>query len=367
MGGDPSHGPGRRQQGGSTRQPRCRRSRGRQLLRVRSPRGAARLALAWMWIGAFATLWAVGEAIVTFYDFARNGVIPFPSAADAGLLVAMPLAAIGVLLFPSAPRLGVSRARMPLDGVIVAGSLLILSWTTALGTVYHSGSGSVFSQAVGLAYPISDVIVATVGISVLARGRNRQRVALVLVVVGLVCFTATDSSLAYLGHMSSFRYDTLVDAGRVAGLLLIALAPLWSREPAVSDQDETEGPSLWQVALPYFFLAIAITAAAIKDTQTHHLGLFVVIAGLVRHRRRTHPPGAHDGREPPPHRPDALRRQHVAGQPGRARPLRPSRLVDRAAESCAFRRPHRARSRPARFANPSRCCACCATSTASRT
>ncbi|MGA3214959.1 MAG: EAL domain-containing protein [Acidimicrobiales bacterium] len=243
-------------------------------------RAAREARVAWMWIGAFATLWAVGEAIVAFYDFARNGVIPFPSAADAGLLVAMPIAAIGVLLFPSAPRLGVSRARMPLDGVIVAGSLLILSWTTALGTVYHSGSGSVFSQAVGLAYPISDVIVATVGISVLARGRNRQRVALVLVVVGLVCFTATDSSLAYLGHMSSFRYDTLVDAGRVAGLLLIALAPLWSREPAVSDQDETEGPSLWQVALPYFFLAIAITAAAIKDTQTHHLGLFVVIAAL---------------------------------------------------------------------------------------
>jgi diguanylate cyclase (GGDEF)-like protein len=243
-------------------------------------RAAPEARLGWMWIGAFAAVWAVGEAILTWYTFARNGAVPFPSAADAGFLIAMPLAAIGVLLFPSAPRLGVSRARMPLDGVIVAGSLLIVSWTTALGTVYHSGSGSVFSQAVGLAYPISDVIVATVGISVLARGRNRQRVAVALVVVGLLCFTVSDSSLAYLSHVASFRYDTLVDAGRVAGLLLIALAPMWPSERAASDQEEVESPSLWQVALPYFFLALAITAAAIRDTQTHHLGMFVVIAGL---------------------------------------------------------------------------------------
>ena len=116
---------------------------------------------------------------------------------------------------------------MLLDGIIVAGSLLIVSWGTALGAVYHTGSGSVFSQAVGLAYPISDVIVATVGISILAQGRHRQRVPPLLVVAGLLCLTVADSSLAYVGHLASFRYDTLVDAGRVAGFVLIALAPVW--------------------------------------------------------------------------------------------------------------------------------------------
>jgi len=168
---------------------------------------------------------AVGAAVLTWYDFGKNGAVPFPSAADAGFLAALPLAAIGVLLFSSAPGPGVSRARMLLDGVIVAGSLLIVSWTTALGTVYHSGSGTVFSQAIGLAYPISDVIVATVGVSVLAQGRSRQQVPPVLVVAGLLCLTVADSSLAYLSHLTSFRYDVLVDAGRVAGLMLIALAP----------------------------------------------------------------------------------------------------------------------------------------------
>lgn len=242
-------------------------------------RAAPEVRLAWAWIGAFAALWTIGEAIATYFAFARNGAIPFPSLADAGFLVALPLAAIGVLLFPLAPRVGLLRARMPLDGMIVAGSLLIVSWTTALGSVYHSGSGSVFSQAVGLAYPISDVIVATVGIVVLAQGRHRQRRALALVVTGLVLLTITDSSLAYLAH-TSFRYNTLVDAARVAGWLLLALAPIWALETTANEPEEPEGPSTWQVALPYVFLAVAITAGAVKDTQSHHLGPFVVFAGL---------------------------------------------------------------------------------------
>ncbi len=243
-------------------------------------RAAPQVRPAWIWTGAFATVWTVGAAVLTWYEFARNGAVPFPSAADAGFLGALPLAAIGVLLFSSAPGPGGSWARMLLDDTIVAGSLLIVSWSTALGTVYHSGSGSVFSQAVGLAYPISDVIVATVGISVIAQGRNRQRVPPVLVVAGLLCLTVGDSSLAYLSHLASFRYDALVDGGRVAGLMLIALAPLWPLERTATAREEVEGPSPWQVALPYLFFAIAIFAASVKVTRARHLDLFDAIAGL---------------------------------------------------------------------------------------
>ena len=236
--------------------------------------------LAWMWLGAFASLWAAGEAVLTYYSFARGGALPFPSGADAGFLASMPIAAIAVLLFPSVQRIGVSRARLPLDGAIVAGSLLIVSWTTALAAVYHSGSGTVFSQAVGLAYPISDVIVATVAISVLAQGRNRHRLALALVVLGLVCLTVTDSSLAYLAHEAGFHYATLVESGRVAGFALIALAPLLPPEDTTRAVEQAESSSLWRIALPYFFLAIAIIAAAVKGAQSHHLDVFVVVTGL---------------------------------------------------------------------------------------
>jgi len=236
--------------------------------------------LAWMWMGAFATSWAVGQAIITWYHVVEKRPAPFPSLADAGFLIALPVAAIGVLLFPSASKFGASRARMILDGIIVAGSLLIVSWTTALGSVYYSGSGSVFRQAVGLAYPIGDVIVATVGIIVLAQGRGPRRVPLALVVAGLLCITVSDSGLTYLSHLTTLKYHDLVQAGIVAGFLLIAIAPLWRPENTSGVVDEVEGPSPWQVALPYFFLTIAIIAAAVQRARSGPLDEFVVIAGL---------------------------------------------------------------------------------------
>ena len=244
-------------------------------------RAAPPLRLAWAWIGTFAAVWALGAAFLTWYEFGNRGVVPFPSPADACFLAALPLAAIGVLMFSSAHGTGISQVRVLLDGIVVAGSLLIVSWATALGAAYHSGSGSVFSQAIGLAYPISDVVVATVGVSLLAQGRHRQRVPPVLVVAGLLCLTIADSSLAYVSHLASFRYDMLLDAGRVAGFVLIAVAPLWPPEQATTAaRDEGDGPAPWQVALPYLFLAIAIFAAALKGTRSRHLDLFDVIAGL---------------------------------------------------------------------------------------
>ena len=155
-----------------------------QLSQPPSPRRAARgsaddaaapMRLAWTWIGASAACWAVGEAIVTWYELVSGRPVPFPSVADAGLPRRAAAGRHRVLLFPSPPTFGISRARCSSTAASWPARCLIVSWTTALGTVYHSGSGSVFSQAVGLAYPIGDVIVATVGISVLAQGRGRRR------------------------------------------------------------------------------------------------------------------------------------------------------------------------------------------------
>ena len=69
-------------------------------------RAEPELRLAWMWIASFATIWAIGQAFLTGYNFSRNGAIPFPSLADAAFLVSLPLAAIGLLLFPLVPRDG---------------------------------------------------------------------------------------------------------------------------------------------------------------------------------------------------------------------------------------------------------------------
>ncbi|MGD1012678.1 MAG: EAL domain-containing protein [Acidimicrobiales bacterium] len=247
---------------------------------VASRRAEPASRLAWAWIAAATGCWALGEVALTCYEFLGNGTQPFPSIADAGFLVALPLVTIGLLLFPSMPKPGVSAARVVLDGVIVAGSLLVVSWTTALGAVYHARSAGFVSQAVGLAYPISYVIVATVAISILAQEQGRPRRPRVLVIAGLLCLTVFGSAIDYLSHVPSFGYPAVLAAGVVAGLLLIGLAPLWPLDRRDDAGEETAAASAWRVLLPYLFVGAAIMAAVIKSTESHHVGLFVVTAGL---------------------------------------------------------------------------------------
>ena len=45
--------------------------------------------LAWLWIGASAACWAVGEAIVSWYELVSGPPVPFPSVADAFFLAAL--------------------------------------------------------------------------------------------------------------------------------------------------------------------------------------------------------------------------------------------------------------------------------------
>jgi len=86
----------------------------------------------------------------------------------------------------------------------------------------------------------------------------------VLVVAGLLCLTVADSSL-HLCQPARHRSATTCSSTpvRVAGFILIALAP-FGHQRERRTRDEVDGPSPWQVALPYLFLAIAIFAAALK-------------------------------------------------------------------------------------------------------
>src|SRR6185436_17699120 len=91
------------------------------------------------------------------YELVAGRDVPFPSWADAGFLLAVPLAAAGVVSFFSGDW--TSRARLVLDGVIVGGATVFLAWVIYLETLYRSTSGPLTDKVIGLAYPISDVAI----------------------------------------------------------------------------------------------------------------------------------------------------------------------------------------------------------------
>src|SRR5207253_5841159 len=110
---------------------------------------------------------------------------PFPSAADAWFLLAIPLAVVGVVAFTSAPQRLATRSETVLAGAIVALSLLFVAWAFGLGKVYDSSPATPAAQFIGLAYPIGDIITATVLVVALRRAQQAEIGRLGLLLAGL--------------------------------------------------------------------------------------------------------------------------------------------------------------------------------------
>ncbi|HEX4837271.1 MAG TPA: hypothetical protein VFV03_01930, partial [Solirubrobacteraceae bacterium] len=66
-------------------------------------RNTGRVRMAWALFGLSALTWAVGELIWSWNEVVLNEALPYPSIADAGFLLALPLAIVGVFAFTSAP------------------------------------------------------------------------------------------------------------------------------------------------------------------------------------------------------------------------------------------------------------------------
>ncbi len=88
-------------------------------------------------------------------------MVSFPSLADAGFLGFSAFAVAALLSFPTAMRGHRSPLRSLLDGLIVAGALLAVSWSTVLGTVWRAGADNGFGLVISLAHPVADVVLAT--------------------------------------------------------------------------------------------------------------------------------------------------------------------------------------------------------------
>lgn len=186
----------------------------------------------WLLLGAATASWALGEAAWSYYELLASRQTPFPSVADAGFLLFAGLAMVAVLLWPSASVRSAARWRGLLDGILVAGSLFIISWVSALGSVVRAGADGLFPYAVSLAYPISDLVLLTLTVLVASQGRRGSRSGLGLLAAGLASLCIADSGFAYLTALGKYATGSPVDAGWFGGFLLIAAAACSATAPA---------------------------------------------------------------------------------------------------------------------------------------
>ena len=77
----------------------------------------------WRLLGFSALSWGSGQVAWTWYENILGREVPFPSLADVGYLVAVPLAAAALLSLPFAAQNAAGRVRQVLDGLMIAASL----------------------------------------------------------------------------------------------------------------------------------------------------------------------------------------------------------------------------------------------------
>jgi PAS domain S-box-containing protein len=249
---------------------------------VTAVRTQGRNRFAWAMFAASAASWGTGEVIWSVYQVGMGVAVPFPSAADAGFLLAIPLAITGVFAFTAAPRRLTTRGEALLAGTIVALSLLFIAWAFGLGMVYSSSAATPAAQFIGLAYPVGDIITATVLVLALRRARRTEVGRMVLLLGGLASNALADSAFAYLTANGTYgAIGSVLDAGWVIGYLMIALAPLWPASDG--EKERVEGPiALWQLALPWVaVLAGSITAIKLAATDQNLDRFATVLAGSI--------------------------------------------------------------------------------------
>ncbi len=214
---------------------------------------------AWSLLGLSAFAWGVGAVAWTWYQFRLGVEVPFPSWADIGYLAAVPLAAAGVLAFPTAPVLASARLRTLLDGLLIAACLLAVSWATGGGLVYHSyhsAASSLTERVVGLAYPLGDIVTGAIALAVLARSRGRGVAPLTLIALSVLALAVADSMFLYLTQAGLYGNGNVLDTGWVVGYLLLMLGALRPSEARISPAVDERG-TIARVALPYGALAAA--------------------------------------------------------------------------------------------------------------
>jgi diguanylate cyclase len=236
--------------------------------------------LGWALLSASCAAWAAGEAVWSYYELVRGIEVPFPSLADIGFLAAAPLTMAGLWFLPGVRGGQVWRLRGLLDGLLVAGALFFGSWVTVLQPLFHDHQVGLLSRAVSLAYPISDVVVASLVVMVANRCATTHKLSLAFVMAGLLSFAAADSSFAYLSATNSFGLGNALDVGWFAGYLLLGLGAIWAGNHPAPVRRESVDLGLWPLVSPYIPLVGAGALFVWSVARNESLGAVTIGCGF---------------------------------------------------------------------------------------
>ncbi|WAH98138.1 PAS domain-containing hybrid sensor histidine kinase/response regulator [Arthrobacter sp. MMS18-M83] len=232
----------------------------------------------WGFMAAAAFTWAAGQVLWTYFGLSNNHVYPFPSLADALYLAYAVPTVIALFSFKRQRASRTAVLRTVMDAAVIAGSVLVVSWFTVLGSAISSDNGDFLTHLTGMAYPVVDVVITSLVLSLAMRRQPGERLPWICLGGGLLVLTVTDSIYVRL----TFEGVTGVSGsplalGWIAAFLLIALAPLAPNVEGTAPERKTYTLAL--ELLPY----VPVTAAMFLAAAPHvsELAPFILVVGAA--------------------------------------------------------------------------------------
>jgi diguanylate cyclase (GGDEF)-like protein/PAS domain S-box-containing protein len=251
----------------------------------RRPAGARRPQLL---LGLACVSWTVGETLWGVQELALGWNGDDPSAADVFYLGATPLAAVGLLGLLRGTG-GVSRsARAALDGWLLAGSLLLLSWSFVVAPLLADSPALRLADGVALSYPVTDVVLATLALLAAREVAGAARQATLVIVAALLSMAVADSAYTALLTGGGYVSGGVADAGWVAGYSLLVLAGRLDT-PSSDRSGHSLAPGRAAVLSPYVLVGVAAAAVMVQSFLNRSVPVVqslllstLVVAVLVR-------------------------------------------------------------------------------------
>ena len=244
--------------------------------------GQGRNRSAWLCFGVSSLMVAFGNGAWGWYEVVLRVPVPVPSIADYAFLMFAPPAILGLLLLANRPRNLAGWICLALDGWLIAGSLLTLSWSLALARTAHGAEGSPLRLSMALAYPLLDILLISMVLGLRFRGREGNRAAVHTAIVALALTVLCDALFTSAALKDTYRSGELLDAGWFTGSMLLAWAP-WAggtghpRAP----RHRPRVASTFSALTPYLAAAVCTAGLLYNALNQHDLDRFVLIVGCT--------------------------------------------------------------------------------------
>jgi two-component system cell cycle response regulator len=230
---------------------------------------------AWLALGVAVLSWTAGDLYWVFF-LRGDATVPFPSPADAFYLGFYPPAYASFFLLLRA-RVGDVPRSLWLDGLIGGLTAAGIGAALVFQAVLDSTEGSPLAVATNLAYPLGDLLLLGLVFGFLALTGWRLERAWLVIGAGLAVFAVADSVYLYQAAAGSYVEGTLVDAGWLVAMLLLALGA-W-QPGAKHRHGGLEGYQL--VVIPSIFALFGLALLVYDHFERQNLLALSLASGAV--------------------------------------------------------------------------------------